>query len=308
MILSVSRRTDIPRWYSEWLLRRLRAGEVLVRNPYRPGQLRRVPLSPAVVDAIVFWTKDPAPLLPWLDELDGMGYRYLFQFTLTPYGPEIEPGLRDKRAIVETFQVLGCRLGRGRVLWRYDPILFTDAIGLAWHEARFRKLCKALSPFTDQVTVSFLDPYPGRPMGGLRPPNALEMQELAAMLGQTAKEYHLSIVACCEAGDFSPHGIGRAACIDRARLERLCGGPLRLGADRGQRPGCGCCESVDIGAYNTCVNGCRYCYATRSPATAARQYAAHHPQSPMLTGWPEEGWVLTEKRPPSLKREQLSLF
>ena len=123
MILSISRRTDIPRWYSEWLLRRLRAGEVLVRNPYRPGQLRRVPLSPAVVDAIVFWTKDPAPLLPWLDELDGMGYRYLFQFTLTPYGPEIEPGLRDKRAIVETFQALGRRLGRGRVLWRYDPIL-----------------------------------------------------------------------------------------------------------------------------------------------------------------------------------------
>lgn len=214
MILSVSRRTDIPRWYSEWLLRRLRAGEVLVRNPYRPGQLRRVPLSPAVVDAIVFWTKDPAPLLPWLDELDGMGYRYLFQFTLTPYGPEIEPGLRDKRAIVETFQALGRRLGRERVLWRYDPILFTDAIGLTWHEARFRKLCKALSPFTDQVTVSFLDPYPGRPMGGLRPPNALEMQELAAMLGQTAKEYHLSIVACCEAGGFSAHGIGRAACID----------------------------------------------------------------------------------------------
>ena len=91
MILSVSRRTDIPRWYSEWFLRRLRAGEVLVRNPYRPGQLLRVPLSPAVVDAIVFWTKAPAPLLPWLDELDGMGYRYLFQFTLTPYGPEIEP-------------------------------------------------------------------------------------------------------------------------------------------------------------------------------------------------------------------------
>ena len=85
MILSVSRRTDIPRWYSEWFLRRLRAGEVLVRNPYRPGQLRRVPLSPAVVDAIVFWTKDPAPLLPRLDELDGLGYRYLFQFTLTPY-------------------------------------------------------------------------------------------------------------------------------------------------------------------------------------------------------------------------------
>ena len=281
---------------------------MLVRNPYRPGQLRRVPLSPAVVDAIVFWTKAPAPLLPWLDELDGMGYRYLFQFTLTPYGPEIEPGLRDKRAIVETFQVLGCRLGRGRVLWRYDPILFTDAIGLAWHEARFRKLCKALSPFTDQVTVSFLDPYPGRPMGGLRPPNALEMQGLAAMLGQTAKEYHLSIVACCEAGDFSPHGIGRAACIDRARLERLCGGPLRLGADRGQRPGCGCCESVDIGAYDTCPSGCRYCYANRSPARTAARRAEHAPDSPLLTGVPSPGDTVTDLPACSCRDGQLRLF
>ena len=286
MILSVSRRTDIPRWYSEWFLRRLRAGEVLVRNPYRPGQLRRVPLSPAVVDAIVFWTKDPAPLLPRLDELDGMGYRYLFQFTLTPYGPEIEPGLRDKRAIVETFQALGRRLGRGRVLWLFN----------------------VLSPFTDLVRVRFLHPSPGRPLGGLRPPNALEMQGLAAMLGQTAKEYHLSIVACCEAGDFSPHGIGRAACIDRARLERLCGGPLRLGADRGQRPGCGCCESVDIGAYDTCPSGCRYCYANRSPARTAARRAEHAPDGPLLTGVPSPGDTVTDLPACSCRGGQLRLF
>lgn len=100
------------------------------------------------------------------------------------------------------------------------------------------------------------------------------------MLGQTAKEYHLSIVACCEAGDFSAHGIGRAACIDRARLERLCGGPLRLGPDRGQRPGCGCCESVDIGAYDTCPSGCRYCYANRTPAAQPARRAEHAPDSP----------------------------
>ena len=194
------------------------------------------------------------------------------------------------------------------MLWRYDPILFTDAIGLAWHEARFRKLCKVLSPFTDQVTVSFLDPYPGRPMGGLRPPNALEMQGLAAMLGQTAKEYHLSIVACCEAGDFSPHGIGRAACIDRARLERLCGGPLRLGADRGQRPGCGCCESVDIGAYDTCPSGCRYCYANRSPARTAARRAEHAPDGPLLTGVPSPGDTVTDLPACSCRDGQLRLF
>lgn len=236
MILSVSRRTDIPRWYSEWLLRRLRAGEVLVRNPYRPGQLRRVPLSPAVVDAIVFWTKDPAPLLPWLDELDGMGYRYLFQFTLTPYGPEIEPGLRDKRAIVETFQVLGCRLGRGRVLWRYDPILFTDAIGLAWHEARFRKLCKALSPFTDQVTVSFLDPYPGRPMAACGPQMPWKCRSWRPCWGKLQRNITCQLWPAARRGTSPPTASAGPPVSTRARLERLCGGPLRLGPDRGQRP------------------------------------------------------------------------
>ena len=119
-----------------------------------------------------------------------------------------------------------------------------------------------------------------------------------------AAKYSLPLYTCAEAGDYTAYGIRHGACIDGQRLGRLVGCPLQTKKDSGQRPACGCVESVDIGAYNTCVNGCRYCYATRSPATAARQYAAHHPQSPMLTGW----WVLTEKRPPSLKREQLSLF
>lgn len=183
MILSISRHTNIPRWCFEWPLRRLRVDEVLAYNPYCPDQLCRVLLSPVVVDAIVFWMKDPVSLLPWPDKLNGMGYHYLLRFILTLYGPEIEPCLRDKWVIMETFQVLGCRLGRRRALWWHDPILFTDAISLAWHETQFRRLCKVFFPFTDQVMVSFLDPYPSRPMGGLRSPNTPEMQELAIILG-----------------------------------------------------------------------------------------------------------------------------
>ena len=147
MILSVSRRTDIPRWYSEWLLRRLRAGEVLVRNPYRPGQLRRVPLSPAVRGRYrVLDRKTPPRCSPGWTSWTGWATAICFSSPSPPTGRRSNRACGTKRAIVETFQVLGCRLGRGRVLWRYDPILFTDAIGLAWHEARFRKLCKRAFP------------------------------------------------------------------------------------------------------------------------------------------------------------------
>ncbi|UQT47880.1 DUF1848 domain-containing protein [Flavonifractor plautii] len=193
------------------------------------------------------------------------------------------------------------------MLWRYDPILFTDAIGLAWHEARFRKLCKALSPFTDQVTVSFLDPYPGRPMGGLRPQMPWKCRSWRPCWGKLQRNITCQLWPAARRG-LLPHGIGRAACIDRSRLERLCGGPLRLGPDRGQRPGCGCCESVDIGAYDTCPSGCRYCYANRSPARTAARRAEHVPDSPLLTGVPGPGDTVTGLPACSCRDGQLRLF
>ena len=308
MIVSASRRTDIPRWYAPWLMNRLRAGEVMVREPYRPHRLRRYALTPEGVDAVVFWTKDPRPLLPHLDELEGMGFRALFQFTLTPYGADIEPGLGDKGEILAAFQALGRRLGRERVLWRYDPVLLTGAIGADWHRERFRVLCERLSPYTDQVTLSFLDSYPGRPMDGLRAPDHREAAELAAYFGETARAFGLSPVMCCEAGDYARYGIGRAACIDRARLERVCGCPLELKPDRGQRPGCGCCESVDIGAYDTCPTGCRYCYANRSPGRTAARRSGHSPNSPLLVGIPGPEDEIIDADCVSARASQLRLF
>lgn len=289
MIVSASRRTDLPRWYGEWFENRLRAGYALVRNPMNAAQLRRVSLAPEDVDCFVFWTKDPAKFMPRLGVLDEAGYSYYFQFTLTPYGRELEPGMRDKRRIVDTFIALAKRIGRQRLVWRYDPIILNSFIGVDYHRAEFARMCGLLAPYTDTVTISFADMYPKLKTTLIRPVDDDEIAELASFIGGVAHSHGLQAVACCESADLSRFGITRAACIDAARIERITGRALRLRPDRNQRPGCGCAESVDIGAYDTCPAGCVYCYANRPGKggdfdAAKRRYAAHDPHAEMLWG------------------------
>ena len=154
MILSASRRTDIPCFFGEWFMRRLGAGYALVRNPMNRAQISRVPLTPDVVDCIVFWTKDPERFLPHLDELDRLGYSYYFQFTLTPYGRDVERNLRPKPEIEETFLRLSRRIGAERTVWRCDPILLTDGFGVQRHKEEFLRLCERFEGHTDTVTLS----------------------------------------------------------------------------------------------------------------------------------------------------------
>jgi len=303
MILSVSRRTDIPCHYPEWLMNRIRAGYVLTRNPMNHGHISRIPLTPDDVDCIVFWTKDPAPLHPFLDELDARGYRYYFQFTLTPYERTVEPGLRPKEEIEETFRLLSRRLGRHRVVWRYDPILMTNEIDLAYHKAQFSRMCASLAPYTDTVVISFVDPYAKRKNPPYRTPVHAEEEELAAFIGKTAVEFGLKTAACCEAGDYSRFGIGRSACIDSARIAKICGYTPLLKLDKHQRPGCGCVQSVDIGSYDTCRSGCAYCYATHSPASVARRWEKYDPAGEMLCDIPDGSERITERKSDSAKQD-----
>lgn len=284
MILSASRRTDIPCHFSAWFMNRIRAGYALVRNPINAAQLFRVPLSPDVVDCIVFWTKDPTPFLTSLDELEARGYRFYFQFTLTPYGRAIEPGVRRKSELEQTFAVLSKKVGRGRVVWRYDPIILNDEMDIAYHKAQFVRLCERLSPYTDTVTMSFVDLYSKLKTPLIRAITQHEQVELARFIGDTAASFHLRAVACSETADLAPYGIERASCIDRRRIERICGAPLKVTPDKNQRKSCGCLESIDIGAYNTCVNGCIYCYANNGTARAEKRFAAHDPESELLCG------------------------
>ena len=193
MIISASRRTDIPACYGQWMMARLRAGEVLVPNPYNASRISRVALSPGNVDCIVFWTKNAAPMLPLLDELDALGYKYYFEYTVTGYGSALEPGLPEKERTVDTFLRLSERLGPEGVDWRFDPVLLTSSITPAWQLERFGALCRALHGATRRCVFSFADPYPGiRP--SIAPLEETQMRLLAKGFADIAGEYAAAAV------------------------------------------------------------------------------------------------------------------
>ena len=268
MILSASRRTDIPAFYADWFLEHLRTGSFTLCNPFNPKQVRMIEISPARVECIVFWSKNPVPLLPLLPEMDAMGYSYYFQFTLTPYGPDIERNLPPKTELVRLFQDLARLIGREKVVWRYDPILFTPALDPDWHVARFQELAKQLGPFTEQCVVSFLDFYRKTEKNtahlGLIHPDESMVRTVCEAFRAIADHYNLALRSCCE--ELACYGIASGACIDAERIARITGKMPQCGKDKFQRRLCNCAASVDVGRYNTCSNGCVYCYAnTKTP-------------------------------------------
>ena len=283
MILSASRRTDIPCFYSEWFMNRIKDGFFITRNPLNAAQISRIAVTPDAVDCIVFWTKDAVNMLPRLSELDRLGYKYYFQFTLTPYGNDIERNLRPKKEIEDNFIFISRLIVKHLFIWLYYRFIIHDEVGIEFHEAQFARMCEKLSPFTDTVTISFVNMYAKLKTRLIRPLIEDETARFACFFGRTAKEHGLRAVACCENDKLSDYGIGRASCIDKERIEAICGCALDIKPDRNQRQGCGCAESIDIGMYNTCVNGCVYCYANDNPVTAKRRFEAHNPEGVLLT-------------------------
>jgi len=286
MILSASRRTDIPAHYADWFLNRLRAGYVLARNPMNHAQVREIALSPEKIDCVVFWTKDPVPLLDYLSDIDAMGYTYYFQFTLTPYSKTLEHHLRDKSEIAETFIRLGKHIGRNRLVWRYDPIILNHDISIDYHIKHFMAYCEKLHPYTDEIVISFVDCYPKLRTNLIRAVTEEEILALGSRLSQIAGQFGLPVNACCESLDLlSTCGIGQASCIDKTRIEALCGHSIAAAGDKNQRADCRCVQSVDIGAYNTCQNGCVYCYANYSESSVAANCRRHDPQGEFLISY-----------------------
>ena len=310
MILSASRRTDIPNYYSEWLARRFRAGFLCVRNPMNFRQVSRITLNPNVIDCIVFWTKNPAPMLPYLDEY--RRYMYYFQFTLTGYGKDIEPGLPDKRRIlIPAFCELADRIERNRVIWRYDPIFLSDHYTLDYHVKAFTRIAEALAGRTRRVVISFLDDYEKtkRNMKGINIQGLTKekMRRLAHSFAVIAGRYGMEIQTCAEKIDLSEYGITHGACIDREYIEHLLGCRLRAGKDHGQRPECRCMESVEIGSYHTCRNGCRYCYANFSDGRVQARIRDFDVDSPILCGKMESEDRITERKMKTLRENQMTL-
>lgn len=310
MIVSASRRTDIPAFFMPWLVNRLREGYALVRSPYSPRRVARVPLTPDVLDAMVLWSKNPLPMLPHLDVLRDVPY--YVQFTLTPYGRDIERNLPDKMALLDGFCELSRRIGPERLVWRYDPILFNAKWTPDVHLAAFARMAGRLAGCSDTCTVSFLDHY--RCMEKACAPLELYtpapeiLTELLAKMAEISAQNGMQLTTCAESPELLPPGVSPARCIDPARLEKLLGCPLKLPRDANQRPDCGCARSVDIGCYNTCGNGCLYCYANWSDASIQRQRALYDPSSPLLCGQLTDEDIVTEKPFFSEKLLQTSLF
>lgn len=288
-IVSASRRTDIPAFYADWFMNRVRAGFVRVPNPFNSRQIATVSLDPQDVACIVFWTRDPRPLLPHLDELDGRGFRYLFHVTVTGLPQVLEPSAPRADTAVEAMRRLSQRLGPERVIWRFDPILISNLTPPERIEENFDRLSGELAGAVERVMVSFVQPYP-RALSRMRrlapqvepffPQGMQEKGEIMAALARVAASRGIEMTGCAAAkDDLSPFGVGQGKCIDPALIERLWGIEVGRKKDAGQREGCGCAKSVDIGVYGTCSHGCLYCYASCSNALKSGR---HDPQGETL--------------------------
>ena len=284
MIISASRRTDIPAFFGEWFLNRLIAQEVLVRNPMNSNQVTKINLSPDSVDAIVFWTKDPTNFLPYLDKIKDMGYNFYFQFTLTTYDNLIELNVKPKTDIINIFIKLSKIIGKDKLIWRYDPILINKKYSVEYHQKWFEYLCDKIARYTRKCVISFVDEYiflkKKFTTNDIKEVDEESMRSIAEKLSKIAQKYSLSLSTCSEKIDLSYLGITHNKCIDDVIVNEITDNNLLYKKDPIQREECGCMISRDIGAYSTCGHNCLYCYASRKGNSSL--FKLYDPESPLL--------------------------
>lgn len=293
-IISVSRRTDIPAFYADWFMERVRSGYCTVPNPFNRNQVSRVSLKPSDVMSFVFWTRNPKPLMKYLPELDRMGFSYYIQYTIIGYPREIDHYSPPVEESIQTLRELSSIIGRERVIWRYDPILLSDITPYVWHEKQLSHLIDSLKDYTKRLVISFVDPYSrkGARLNRINgtdirfAPDAFEPEAyrgLAEFIGRKASEAGMEVQTCAEAADLLRYGIRKGKCIDDELISAITGGESALlKKDPSQRKLCGCAVSKDIGINNTCLFGCEYCYATSNIGAAEINYKKHDPASPSL--------------------------
>ena len=307
MILHTGLRTDIPAFFSDWLLQRLREGYVLVRNPYKPHALTRYRLSPDVVDLISFCTKDPRPMLGHLEEMKGYGQFWFV--TVTPYGRDIEPNVPDKEEILQAVRELSRRIGKECVAWRYDPILLTDRYTEDVHIEEFSRMARALRGYTDVCVISFVDLYQKVKRNY---PQCREVPEEARIrLGKEmvriAHENGMTLKTCAEGDLLAQCGADTRGCMTVETYERALGAHLRVPARSSGRRECACYLGADIGAYDTCGHMCLYCYANSNAENVRRNRAAYDPLSPILCGSVLPGDVIGDAKQETWLDRQMRL-
>lgn len=285
MIINTGGRTDTVQYYAKWLLKRFEEGYVLSRNPLFPNKVTRYELTPDKVDCVVFCSKNYEPILNDLKSITCKFNTY-FHYTITAYGKDIEPNVPTIGKSIETLKKLSAAVGKRRVAWRYDPVLLTEKYTVQAHMETFGRMAKELAPFVDRCIFSFVEMYKRLEtnMPELIPLTDENKAALAEGLGKIAKDYGLYIQTCGTNGDYSKYGIHSSGCMTLDILGGANGAAFKSLKHKGMRRGCRCIESRDIGAYDTCLNGCKYCYANKNPGKAIENYKRHNPDSPLLIG------------------------
>ena len=308
MIINTGQRTDIPAFYAEWFANRIREGTVCVRNPFNPKQVSRYRLDPAVVDVIGFCTKNPAPMFPYMNLIAEYG-QYWF-VTITPYGKDIEPYVPDKHKLLTDFKHLSDIVGVNSIGWRYDPIFITDTYSLEYHLNAFEQIAEALSGYTDTVVISFIDLYKKvkRNFPEVREVSREDQLYLGTKMIQIAKKYGMTVKPCAEGNMLEEYGADCSGCMTVTTYETAIGNKLSVPNQKPNRQECACYIACDIGAYDTCMHLCRYCYANNDSKMVESNLKLHDPKSPFLIGNYEEDDIIHDVPQKSWIERQLSLF
>lgn len=284
MIIHTGMRTDIPAFYAEWFANRLKDGYVMTRNPYHPSQVSRYQLKPEVVDLIGFCTKNPEPMLPYMDLLKPYGMYWFV--TITPYGKDIEPFVPDKESVIHSFQALSDLVGVDSMGWRYDPIFLNETYTAEYHLECFADMAEKLDGYTHTCVISFIDIYEKvyRNFPEARQVEKADRLYLGEQMIQIASEHGMTVKPCAEGRELGRFGADCSGCMTKETYETALHTRLDIPGKAPARKECACFLGNDVGAYNTCMHGCRYCYANYDRKTVEQNYRQHDPKSPLLIG------------------------
>ena len=309
MILNTGGRTDTVQYYSEWLLNRFREGYVLSRNPLFPEIVNRIELNPETIDVVVFCSKDYSPILPRLHEISDR-FNCYYHYTITAYGTDIEPRVPSIEDSIRTLKALAAQVGLEKIAWRYDPVLLTEKYTIERHLETFDRMARELTPYVDRCIFSFVEMYKKLEvnMPELLPVSEEDKLTLAENLGAIAQRYSLWLQTCATRTDYEQFGIHRSGCMTTEIFSQALGIEFKKTPHKGNRLGCACMESRGLGDYNSCPNGCRYCYANKDHAKALQNYLTHNPDSPLLMGKIQPGDKIVPSRQESLLSKEPRLF
>ncbi|MBQ9025176.1 MAG: DUF1848 domain-containing protein [Methanobrevibacter sp.] len=307
MILNTGTRTDIPSFFHKWFLKRIDEGFVCSRNPYN-NEIYKYEINPKVVDCICFCSKNPRPLVKHLDEISE--YNQFWFITLNPYGKDIEANVPDYKKVIRTFRDVSDTLSNDAIAWRYDPIFITEKYNLDFHIDKFEEIASELCDYTSDCTISFIDLYKKvlRNFPDAKEVTRGEQLIIGENFSRIAQKYDIKMKTCVEGTLLDQFGFDSSGCMTKQVLEKAIGNTLKVPRGKYKNRQCNCLMGRDIGAYNTCMHGCKYCYANANMKLVKKNQKLHNPDSPLLIGEVKEGDVVKEVNEPSFIDAQQKLI